>query len=198
MSAKTLALDNEEELINEIILHNSDKAINKFVRTYQSFVIHTALRYIENYDDAEDIAQEVFIKVLDNLEKFQRKSSIKTWLYKITLNLCKNELRKRKLVSFLSLSKSKYDDDDDDDSNLDIVSNIPEPDAIIEFKEVERNFINSYSKLPEKQRETFILRFFEDMSYDEISKLLGTSVGGLKANYFQAIKKISEELKPLL
>ncbi|MCX8010107.1 MAG: RNA polymerase sigma factor, partial [Ignavibacteria bacterium] len=61
--------------------------------------------------------------------------------------------------------------------------------------ELERKFLDEISKLPEKQRETFALRYFDNLSYEEISKLLGTSVGGLKANYFQAIKKLSEKLK---
>ncbi len=188
-----LALYDENELVDQIIYHNNDRAINQFVRTYQSFIIHTALRFLKNYDDADDVAQEVFIKALNSLPKFKRQSSLKTWLYKITVNMCQNELRKKKFVSIFSFGKNN---DNNEDDYFDVSSNEPIPDSVLEFKETEAIFVKAYNKLPEKQRETFILRYFEEMPYDEISKLLGTSVGGLKANYFQAIKKITEELKP--
>jgi len=193
MSARALALFDENELVDQIIYHNNDRAINQFVRTYQSFIIHTALRFLKNYDDADDVAQEVFIKALNSLPKFKRQSSLKTWLYKITVNMCQNELRKKKFVSIFSFGKNN---DSNEDDYFDVSSNDPKPDSVLEFKESEALFVKAYKKLPEKQRETFILRYFEEMPYEEISKLLGTSVGGLKANYFQAIKKITEELKP--
>jgi len=193
MSARALALYDENELVDQIIYHNNDRAINQFVRTYQSFIIHTALRFLKNYDDADDVAQEVFIKALNSLPKFKRQSSLKTWLYKITVNMCQNELRKKKFVSIFSFGKNN---DSNEDDYFDVSSNDPKPDSLLEFKETEAIFVKAYSMLPEKQRETFILRYFEEMPYEEISKLLGTSVGGLKANYFQAIKKITEELKP--
>lgn len=195
MGAKALAIYDEYELVDEIVHRNNDRAINQFVRSYQSFVIHTALRYLKNYDDADDVAQEVFIKALNSLPKFKKQSSLKTWLYKITVNMCQNELRKKKFVSFFSFSQTN---DENEESYFEVSSNEPKPDSIMEFKETEAIFVEAYNKLPEKQRETFILRYFEEMPYDEISKLLGTSVGGLKANYFQAIKKITEELKPQL
>lgn len=193
MSAKALAVIDEDELVDEIVYRNNDRAINQFVRSYQAFVIHTALRYLKNYDDADDVAQEVFIKALNSLPKFKKQSSLKTWLYKITVNMCQNELRKKKFMSLFSLKKNN---DDSDDDFFDVSSNEPHPDSILEFKETEAIFVKAYNRLPEKQRETFILRYFEEMPYEEISKLLGTSVGGLKANYFQAVKKITEELKP--
>ena len=195
MGAKALALYEEDELVDEIVYHNNDRAVNQFVRTYQSFVIHTALRYLKDYDDADDVAQEVFIKALNSLPKFKKQSSLKTWLYRITVNMCQNELRKKKFVSFFSFGNNN---DENDDNYFDVSSNEPKPDSVLEFKETEAIFVKAYNKLPEKQRETFILRYFEEMPYEEISKLLGTSVVGLKANYFQAIKKITEELKPHL
>ncbi|HRP01640.1 MAG TPA: RNA polymerase sigma factor [Candidatus Kapabacteria bacterium] len=192
MSTNALALNLDFELIDEIIESNNTRAVNKFVRSHQSFVLHTALRYLKDYEDADDITQEVFITALDNLRKFNRKSSIKTWLYKITVNKCKNELRKKKFISFITLGTSS---NSEDDNYFDIASDEPKPDNIIEFNEVEKIFVSAYNKLPEKQRETFILRYFDDLSYEEISRISGTSIGGLKANYFQAVQKIANELK---
>lgn len=194
MSSHTVTLNNEIELVEQIVKYDNQKAINQFVRNYQKFVFHTALRFINNYDDAEDISQEVFIKALNNLNKFNYKSSLKTWLYKITVNHCKTELRKKSIYNFFNF-KSTNNQIEDDKIEFEYKSELPNPEEELEFKETQDLFIKAYNKLPEKQRETFILRYFDEMTYEEISELLGTSVGGLKANYFQATKKITDELK---
>jgi len=180
-------LDIEFGLIQEFVTTQSDRSANEIVRTYRKFVYATALRFVENYDDAEDIAQEVFIKALQSLNKFEGKSSFKTWLYRITVNLSINFKRKKKFTNFFSIN------DETIEKNLPIDYNTP--DKELENEEFQANFLTVLSKLPEKQRETFALRYFEEMSYEEISKLLGTSVGGLKANYHQAVKKIANLMK---
>lgn len=161
--------------------------INQFVRQYQSFVYSTAFRFLQSHDDAEDIAQEVFIKALNKIDKFRADSSIKTWLYRITINLCINAKRKKRFLSIFSSSK-----DNEDDEGFDkFIKNEQTPERLFENKEFEETFVKLLDKLPLKQRETFALRYFDELSYEEISKLLGTSVGGLKANYFQAVKKLA-------
>jgi RNA polymerase sigma-70 factor (ECF subfamily) len=82
-----------------------------------------------------------------------------------------------------------------DDEYFDIAANDYTPEQTIEIKEFELKFKSMLAKLPQKQRETFALRYFDEMSYEEISKMLGTSVGGLKANYFQAVQKLALLLK---
>jgi len=182
-----LTLDIEFDLINEFITTRSEKSLNNIIKTYKKFVYATALRYIENYDDADDITQEVFIKVYNNLDKFKGNSSFKTWLYRITVNLSINFLRKKKIFRFFSL--------DNKEINENFQIDFSTPDKVLEDKEFNTKFLSIIAKLPEKQRETFALRYYEEMPYEEISKLLGTSVGGLKANYHQAVKKITNMLK---
>lgn len=193
----TLAYSSENEFIEEYNSTGSDRAATAFVRSYQNFVFSTALRYIKNYDDADDIAQEVFIKALNSLSRFEGKSSVKTWLYRITVNICHNYSRRKSLLSFIPWVKNS-NDENDDNTEIEISSNELTPDAVFEANELEEIFIKSLGKLPEKQRETFALRYFEELPYEEISELLGTSVGGLKANYFQAVKKLSVLLKPAI
>jgi RNA polymerase sigma-70 factor (ECF subfamily) len=82
-----------------------------------------------------------------------------------------------------------------DDLVLEFPDNNPLPDKHLETREFEEKFIIALGKLPEKQRETFALRYFEDLTYEEISEMLGTSTGGLKANYFQAVQKLTKYLK---
>ena len=179
------------ELIEGIKSGSRNMAVNQFARKYQSFVYSTALRFLQSHDDAEDIAQEVFIKALSSIHKFRADSSLKTWLYRITVNMCINAKRKKRFLSIFSSDSSEQDEEPYDK----FLRNETTPEKTFENKEFEENFLKTLNKLPEKQRETFVLRYFEELSYEEISQSLGTSVGGLKANYFQAVKKLSSLIK---
>lgn len=187
MSSYILVLDDDRDIIQEYTSGNTEAAATAFVRKYQAFVFSTALRYLQNYDDADDASQEVFIKALKNLHKFRGDSSVKTWLYRITSNVCTNMYRKKKIMSFF-----RHEETED---YINMPSDEISPEQVLENKEFEKNFAKILAKLPEKQRETFALRYFENMTYEEISSLLGTSVGGLKSNYFHAVKKIAELMK---
>jgi RNA polymerase sigma-70 factor (ECF subfamily) len=141
---------------------------------------------VENSDEAKDISQEVFIKALDSLSKFRGESSLKTWLYRIAVNMATNSIRKQKLRTFFSISKdSLYED---------MPETNPNPEEEFTNTELEKEFLSALRKLPKRQRETFAFRYFEEMPYSEISEILGVSVGALKANYFHAVKKLSLEL----
>ncbi len=186
MDAKALPYDADLDLVREYCETGSDRAATMFVRKYQRFVFSTAYRYLGNYEDADDAAQEAFIKALSNIRSFKGKSSMKTWLYRITANICLNQKRKKKFFSiFLRDSSIALNELANNDFN---------PADKLESSEFEDYFTKSLLRLPEKQRETFALRYYENLSYDEISKMTGTSVGGLKANYFQAVKKLADSL----
>ena len=197
MDAIALVLDNDLEIIREYSEHRSERAATAFVRKHQNFVFSTALRYLQSYDDADDCSQEVFIKALNNLHKFRGDSNIKTWLYRITANVAANIRRKKKLMNFMRLDFSENEDDFAPNFGLMIEADNETPFESLEKKESEEALLNVLKKLPEKQRETFSLRYFDQLSYEEISKVLGTSVGGLKANYYHAVRKITQELKSL-
>jgi RNA polymerase sigma-70 factor (ECF subfamily) len=183
MKTLSLTYSDEIELIDNYIINGSNVAANSFVRRYQSLVYQVALRYVQNKHDAEDISQEVFIKALSSLAKFKRNSSISTWLYRITVNQCKNYLLKKKVRKIFSYSNDVED-------FYDLPNNELNAQDKMENEEFKNKFYQALNSLPEKQRETFALRYFDELPYEEISKLLGTSVGGLKANYFQAVKKL--------
>lgn len=186
MRTITLVLDTDNSIINEFLDGNSEIAATAFVRKHQKFVYSVALRFLKSADDADDAAQEVFIKALNNLHKFRQASQIRTWLYRITVNVCHNLLRKRKLRSIFSdkdISEYKYFESHD-----------PNPETQYEQQEMMSIFYKALDKLPKKQRETFALRYFDNLKYEEISQMLGTSVGGLKTNYYHAVRKLSEIL----
>lgn len=185
-------LRTEKELIEEFAKGNVEQASIEFVKRYKNFVYLVAFRYVKNHEDAEDITQEVFIDSLQKIKYFRQESSLKTWLYRITVNKSKNFLRKQKLLTLVRFRK----DEEDEDKEVDF------PDISqnnrLESKELEERFLEAIAQLPEKQREVFSLRYFDNLSFNEISNMLGTSVGGLKANYFHAVKKIASIMKQYL
>ncbi|MFN8358431.1 MAG: sigma-70 family RNA polymerase sigma factor [Candidatus Kapaibacterium sp.] len=181
-----LSLQTDQDIIREYCSGDQNRAATQFVRKYQKFVYSTALRYLRSHDDADDAAQEVFISALKHIHNFRGDSTVQTWLYRITINVCTRIVRKRKFVSFFTR---------EDGSEIEIPSDISTPHQQFENKDFEKNFYKMLSQLPEKQRETFVLRYFDELTYEEISQMLGTSVGGLKANYFQAVQKLAKLLK---
>ncbi|HRE56886.1 MAG TPA: sigma-70 family RNA polymerase sigma factor [Candidatus Kapabacteria bacterium] len=176
------ALESDSDILREYKSGDTERAVTFFVRKYQRFVYSIALRYTKNNEDAQDIAQDVFVKAISSLTNFRGEASLKTWLYRITVNACKNEIRKKKLLRFFDFAR--------EDEEFDIISPEPGPDQIHVDSEFYCNVHKALAHLPEKQRETFALRYFDELTYEEISNILGTSVGGLKANYFQAVQKL--------
>ncbi len=188
MNTIILNITEDSNIIQQLAEGNSEIAATAFVRKYQKFVYTTCLRYLQDYDEADDAAQEIFIKALRNMKSFRGQSSLKTWIYKISVNYCLSYIRKKSIKKIFQ----RYDK-----TNAEFF-NIPDnnsPDKQLEYSEFNSKFINALTILPEKQRETFALRFFDDLTYEEISLMVGTTVGGLKANYFQAVKKLNEILR---
>lgn len=182
-----LPLISDNAILSRFREGDTDAAATEFVRKYQRFVYATAQRYLRDDEDAYDASQEVFIRALKNIGKFRGESSLSTWLYRITMNVCSSMKRKQKLRAFFSL----------DDVEPFARSRDFSPEQVTENREFEQQFQQLLDELPEKQRETFVLRYFHELSYEEISEMLGTSVGGLKANYFQAVKKLASHLSYL-
>ncbi len=171
------------ELVNEF-KNGNISAFDEIVRRYQRKVYSLARKILSNHDDADDVAQEVFIKLFNSLNDFKGESSLFTWIYRITINECNNVLRKKKIKEFIPI---------DEIANLLKLGQTPEQEL---FDKEERNLIErAVEKLPAKQRTVFVMRFFENLDYEEISKILNKPVGTLKANYFHAVKKIQKFIK---
>ncbi|MBE0645099.1 MAG: sigma-70 family RNA polymerase sigma factor [Bacteroidetes bacterium] len=160
-------------------------AFNLLVRKYQDRVFQVVHRMVADQDDARDIAQEVFIKAYEKVAEFRGDAQVFTWLYRIAVNLSLNHIRKGRLRTFFSMS----------DDHHQIQDTSPSPSVSFEQEELRRLVRDGVDHLPEKQKAVFILRYYEELSYDEIATILKTSVGGLKANYHHATKKIEEYVK---
>jgi len=172
------------DLVQEVRKGNR-QAFTELMRRHQRRVYWTARRIVGRHEDADDVVQETFIKAYLGLGEFRGDSSFFTWLYRIAVNLSLNAARKQQLLNYLRQSE--------------IVERLlpasEDPGAELEFRETESLLQKAIQGLPEKQRAVFVLRFCDELSYEEISKILKTSVGGLKANYFHAVNKVREFLK---
>lgn len=172
----------KEKILIEEFLAGSELAFNELARKYQPVIYAHCRRMLGNHMDADEVTQEVLIVLYNKLNTFQFKSSLSTWIYRVTTTRSLNFIKKKSLRKFLFL--------DDDEARVlhsgDDVANDYENKTRLE------NLDRVLQKIPVKQREVFILRHFEELTYEEISEITGKSTGGLKANYFHALKKVTE------
>lgn len=187
MNLATIALEHDVEILEAFKAGECDRAATAFVRRHQRFVYAVALRHLSSSEDARDAAQDVFLKAINGIDKFQGNSSLQTWLYRITVNVCNSMLRKRKLMSFFSVGEAE--------GERDVPAQQWSPLQHTEQSDFERFFKDVLTKLPPKQRETFCLRYYDELSYEEIATMLGANKETLKANYHWAVKKIADHLR---
>jgi RNA polymerase sigma-70 factor, ECF subfamily len=152
-------------------------AFEELVNRYKKSVYHLAYRMVRDYEDAADLSQETFLKTYQGLRKFKRRSSFHTWLYRITVNLCINYLRKKGQRTFVELDH-------------DYTVQAPEVLEKLAMDELQDVVSEAVGRLPERQRVAVILRIYHGLSHKEISEILGCSVGTVKANYFHAIRNL--------
>jgi RNA polymerase sigma-70 factor (ECF subfamily) len=171
---------NEEKRLIEDFLNGNEAAFNILVRNYQNKIYWFARRMLGNHSDADEVTQEVLITLYEKLHTFKFESSLSTWIYKITSSKSLNLIRKQKVREYFSLD-TVFNQSSDGDILKDL-----------ESKEKLELVEKALSKLPSKQRQIFVLRHFEGLSYKEISEITGKAVGTLKTNYFHAINKITE------
>jgi len=180
-----MEIEEEKDLINRLCsVKHSDKAFAELVNTYKER-LYWHIRYmLKNHEDTDDVLQNVFIKIYKNIKKFKGDSRLYSWMYRIARNESLTFLKKRsKMLKISSEEIQNY-----------IVDNL-ESDVYFEGDEIKLKLQKAISVLPDKQREVFQLRYFEEMKYQEMSELLETSESALKSNYHHASKKVEEYLK---
>ena len=174
--------DNDFELVHSF-LAGEEVAFNDIVKKYQKKIYWHARQMLGNHLDADEVTQEVLIVIYQKLKSFNFQSSLYTWIYKIVSTRSLNQIRKKKIKRFFSIDDAENDFELED--SHDIVEDILNKEKLEHLNKV-------LEKIPPKQREIFIMRNFEQLSYEEIAERTGKSVGGLKANYFHALKKVLE------
>lgn len=162
-----------------------EKAFNEIVKSYSERLYWHVRRLLCSHEDTDDLLQEIFVKVWAALPSFRGDAQLYTWLYRIATNESLNFLRKQQARAALTNAQSI---DADMEKRVD-------DDPFFNGDEAQRVLAKAVAKLPEKQRLVFNMRYYDDMSYADISKVLGTTTGALKASYHFAYEKIKEELK---
>lgn len=181
----------EKELLKKCRQGDRD-AFNILVQTYQRQVINLAYGMLSDTEDATDAAQEVFIKVYRNIDRFEGKSSLSTWIYRITSNVCKDFLRKRtRTIQSISIYESS---EDDDDRPMEIKDSSPTPQEHMEITETQREVRKALDELPEEYKSVIVMYDLEGLSYDEISNVLQCPVGTIKSRLNRARKALKKNL----
>lgn len=161
-----------------------ERAYTALIRKYQERLYWHIRRMVVDHDDANDVLQNTFIRVWNGLDNFREDAQVYTWMYRIATNECLSFLESAKKRSAVSLS--------DVESGL---SNKVVADRHFDANKLEWKLQLAIQKLPEKQRLVFSLRYFDEMPYEEMSRVLDTSEGALKASYHHAVKKVEEFIK---
>lgn len=161
-----------------------EKAYTAIIKKYQEKLYWHLRRMVVNHDDANDVLQNVFIRVWNGLERFREDSQLYTWLYRVATNECLTFLEQQKKKAAVSLSEVE--------SGLE---NKIKADQNFDANKLEWKLQLAIQQLPEKQRVVFQLRYYDEMPYEQMSKVLETSEGALKASYHHAVKKIEDYIK---
>ncbi|PWK26493.1 RNA polymerase sigma-70 factor (ECF subfamily) [Arcicella aurantiaca] len=177
-------LTDSEILAKFAVTETRNFAFNQLVRIYQQKLYWHIRKMVIDHDDADDLTQETFIKAWKGLENFKGESQLFTWLYRIATNECLNHLAKKKRRFFLPINDITEE-----------LSNKLEDSDMISGDEIQLKLQKALLTLPDKQRLVFNMKYYDEMKYEEIAEITGTSVGALKASYHLAVKKVEEHLK---
>ena len=187
---------NETELV--LKFKNGDKsAFRELVEKYQGSVINTCFRFLRNKEEAEEVAQEVFLKVYLSARSYQPKAKFSTWLFKIVVNLCLNKLRDKKRSSLPKIEDSFYH------NQIQMENDFPapaesQPDKSYEREELKKIIKEAIDSLPENQRAAIILNKYEGFSYQDMAKILDCSVSAIEARLFRAKENLRKKLNPYI
>jgi len=174
---------NYDESIIAKLLADPEKqreAFSAVVRQYSEPLYWKIRNIVLNHEDANDVLQNVFLKAWNNLGEFQQKSKISTWLYRIAINESLDFLRRQRKLQAVSA-----------DEDISVASKLM-ADDYFDGDQLQAQLQEAISRLPDVQRTVFTLRYYEEMKYSEMSQLLNTSEGALKASYHLAVKKLTE------
>lgn len=159
-------------------------SFNLLIRKYQEKTYWHIRRIVINHDDADDVTQETFMKVWKNLEGFKEEAQLFTWIYRIATNEALSHLRKKRRMFFIPLINVEN-----------MLARTLKDDNFFNGNEIELKLQKAILKLPDKQRIVFNMKYYDELKYEDMSTMLGTSVGALKASYHFAVKKIENYLK---
>ena len=170
-----------EQLIN---VQTKEKAFKELISLYKERLYWHVRKIVISHDDADDVLQNTFIKIYKNIGKFKQESKLFSWMYRIATNEAITFINKRNKERKIDISEVQEQ----------IVSTL-ESDIYFSGEEIQAILQKAIASLPQKQQLVFNMKYFDNIKYTQISEILGTSVGALKASYFHAVKKIESYIK---
>ena len=180
----------EKELVLSII-NKDENSYKILIKNYKSIVFNTCYSFLQSYEDAEEVSQDVFIEVFDSIHKFKFNSVLSTWIYRITVNKCIDTIRKKKskkrLANLISIFSPEF-------SNSNQIVNRNTPETIYVNTENGNSLLKSIKKLPENQRTALVLSFMEGLSNKEISEVMDTTSSAVES----LIQRAKKNLKKIL
>lgn len=185
----------EDQALVEKAKQGDPKAYSKLLKKYRKSVFFTLMKMINNEDDAEDLTQEAFAKAFSQLDKFDSKYAFSTWLFRIATNHCIDHIRKRKIQT-VSLD-IPYHNEEGEDVAFDVRDSQLNPDDLMLRKQRKEYIIVAVEKLPTKLKRMVTLRYYRELSYEEVAEEMGMPVGTIKAQLFKAREMLLDELKSM-
>lgn len=177
-------MQDEKEFIADLLNPKTqNEAFRRLVREYQRPLYNHIRTIVLNHDDTDDVLQNTFVKVFQGLKNFKGESKLFSWMYRIATNESITFINQRAKKSGISSEEIKDK----------MINNLP-ADVDYDGDEIQLKLQKAVALLPEKQQLVFKMKYFQELKYEDISEILGTSVGALKASYFHAAKKIEEFL----
>lgn len=191
--------DLDQQLI-ERIKSGDQAAFGLLLEKYQKRAYYFCLRLVSRPEDAEDLAQEGFVKVFKNLKAFRGTASFQTWFYQILLNLCRSYHRHRYLVNRFTFNFTRMDGEDEE-LEQSLETSVPDqsldtdPQRLINNEELKLLLEKALQSLPRQQKEIFALKHFEELKISEIAGITGLAEGTVKTHLFRAVQRLQEILK---
>lgn len=177
-------MDREKELLHKLNSKKTkDKAFNELVSLYKERLYWHIRNIVKTHDDTDDVLQNTFIKVYKNIHKFKGESKLFSWMYRIATNEAMTQLNKN--AKHLQLSNEAY---------IESKVNHLKADCYFDGDEIQLKLQKAIAKLPQKQQLVFNMKYFENLKYSQMSEILETSEGALKASYHLAVKKVEDFL----
>ncbi len=170
-------------LLNQQVTY--ERGFRLLMQTYQQPLYQHIRRFVVDHDDAHDVIQNTFIKIFKHIERFEGKSKLYTWLYRIATN---------EAITFLN-ARNRKETETLDNPDTAYLANSLQADVFFDGDALQIKLQQALATLPDKQRLVFNMRYYDEMPYEDMSEVLGTSTGALKASYHHAVKKIEAFIK---
>ena len=188
----------DDSAVVSAFLNGEERAFQELVERYQTRLLNFIFRTIGDRERAEDLVQEVFIRVYRHIHRFDRSKKFSTWVYTIASNLAKNELRNRSRNPLVLFQTMKGAAREDDDRPLQFEDTTARPDDLYRKRHLRELVEETVAQLPEHHRQVFVLRELEGKSYEEIAEVTGVTLGTVKSRLHRARTNFAELIGPTL